>query len=94
MQDKYYIPRHLDEPFKVYLLTIDELILLLAPILISFFFNQMILGFLLGLGLLVWMKKLKGEQGHYYLVKLMYWYLPGFVKFKATPPSNIRHYLG
>lgn len=94
MQDKYYIPKHIDEPFRVYLLTIDELILLIIPIVASFLFNQMLVGFCLGIGLLIGIKKLKGEQGHYYLVNLMYWYLPDLVRFKVTPPSHIREYLG
>ncbi len=49
MQDKYYIPQHIDQPIRVYLLTIDELVLLVAPIIAGFIFNQMLLGFCLSL---------------------------------------------
>jgi conjugal transfer pilus assembly protein TraL len=94
MQDKYYIPQHIDQPIRVYLLTIDELVLLVAPIIAGFIFNQMLLGFCLSLAFVFGIKKVKGEQGHYYLVNLMYWYLPDLVKFKVTPPSHIREYLG
>lgn len=93
--DKYYIPKSLDEPFRIYLLTIDEFILLLLPIVVlGFILNQVMLGLMLGLSALFAIKKLKGEQGHFYFVYLAYWYLPPIVKFKATPPSYIRHYLG
>jgi conjugal transfer pilus assembly protein TraL len=95
MNDKYHIPQSLDEPFRIFLLTCDELILLIAPIIIiGFFLNQMIVGFIVGLSAMFAIKKLKGEQGHYYLVNLAYWYLPPIVKFKVTPHSYIRDYLG
>lgn len=95
MRDKYYIPQFLDEPFRIFLLTIDELALLISPILIvGFFLNQMILGFMIGLSAMFFIKKLKGEQGYFYLVNLAYWYLPPLIKFKVTPHSYIRDYLG
>lgn len=94
-QDKYYIPKAIDEPFRVYLLTIDEFLLLTLPILmIGFVFHQMVLGFIVGIGALISIKKFKGEQGHFYLVHLAYWHLPNIVWLKATPPSYIREYLG
>ena len=40
------------------------------------------------------LKKLKGEQGHYFLHALVYWHLPQIVVFKSTPPSYIRDFLG
>lgn len=93
--DKYYLPKTLDEPFRICVLTIDELLLLVAPILvIGFIFHQVVLGFMLGVGGLTLIKKFKGEQGHFYLIHLAYWYLPEIVKFKVTPPSYIREYLG
>ena len=94
MHDKYYIPQQIDQPMRIFLLTIDELLLLVVPIIICFIFNQTVLGFCLGLGLLAGIKKFKGEQGHYYLVNLMYWYLPPIIQLKATPPSHVREYLG
>lgn len=93
--DKYYIPRLLDEPFRIYLLTIDELVLLTLPILlIGFILNQVFLGFILGISGFLLLKKFKGEQGHFYLIHLAYWYLPNLVQFKATPPSYMREFLG
>ena len=95
MRDKYFIPQTLEEPFKFILLTIDELIAFITPILIlGLGFNFLITGFIAGLLLVLLIKKIKGEQGHYYLVNVMYWYLPPIIKFKVTPPSYIREYLG
>ena len=93
--DRYYLPKMLDEPFRLYILTLDELCLLVLPILlVGFIFHQMLLGFMLGIGGLTLIKKFKGEQGHFYLLHLVYWYLPDIVQFKATPPSYVRLYLG
>ena len=95
MSDKYHMPQALDEPFRIFLLTVDELVLLVAPIIIvGFVLNQMILGFLVGISSLFAIKKMKGEQGHFYLVNLAYWYLPPLIKFRVTPHSYVRHYLG
>jgi conjugal transfer pilus assembly protein TraL len=93
--DRYYLPKTLDEPFRIYILTIDELLVLVLPIfVIGFLFYQMVVGFVLGIGGLALIKKFKGEQGHYYMLHLAYWYLPELIQFKATPPSYIRNYLG
>jgi conjugal transfer pilus assembly protein TraL len=94
MQDKYYIPQYIDQPIRVYLLTIDEFSLLVVSIIIGFLVDQMLVGFIMSIASVYWLKKVKGEQGHYYLLNLMYWYLPDLVKFKVTPPSHIREYLG
>ena len=95
MNDKYYIPKTLDEPFRIYLLSIDEFIILVAPLLIiGFVLHQMIFGFVVGIGSLMLLKYVKGEEGHFYLQKLAYWYFPQFIKFRLTPPSYVRDYLG
>lgn len=93
--DKYTIPKHIDAPFRIFLLTIDEFLLLVLPIVVlGFVFNQMVLGFCLGFIGLFAIKKFKGEQGHNYLIKLAYWYLPNIIRLHATPPSHVRTYLG
>lgn len=93
--DKNHIPQYLDEPTRIILWTIDELILFLVPLLILFFgFDQLILGIATGIALVFGLRKLKGEQGHYFLHSLMYWYLPAIVRFKSTPPSYYREFLG
>jgi conjugal transfer pilus assembly protein TraL len=92
--DKYTIPRSLDEPFKIMLWTLDELCVLFIPFLIlMFFFNSPITGLIVGALLLFILKKLKGEQGHFFLHHLLYWYLPPLFYFKKTPPSYRREWI-
>lgn len=92
--DKNYIPKHLDEPAKFLFFTIDELIALVVPLLIGLFSDQLIIGMIMGIGMMYALKKLKGEEGHYYLFHLLYWYMPQFMQLKATPNSYIRDIVG
>jgi len=93
--DKYQIPQHLDEPMRFFLLTPDELACFVLPFfLMMLVFDQTILGLMIGAGLVFGLKRLKGEQGHYFIYNLMYWHLPSVIKFRITPPSHIREYLG
>jgi conjugal transfer pilus assembly protein TraL len=93
--DKYQIPQHLDEPMKFFLLTADELIVFVLPFLACMLvFDQTILGIILGAAFVFGIKHLKGEQGHYFIYNLMYWHLPTVVRFKITPPSHIREFIG
>lgn len=93
--DKNHVPQHLDEPMRIILWTIDELIVFIAPFFILLWvFNQTILGVALGIFLVLGLRKIKGEQGHYFLFSIMYWHLPVAVRFKATPPSFYREFLG
>ncbi|CAN5421737.1 hypothetical protein BH10PSE19_BH10PSE19_00180 [soil metagenome] len=95
MNDKYHMPQHLDEPFKLILWTMDELSVLLIPfVFLMLVFNSPIIGLIIGGAGLMGLKKLKGEQGHFFLHNLMYWYLPSLIQFKKTPPSHIREWIG
>lgn len=93
--DKYYIPQHLDTPFKIILWTLDEVTVFMVPFsILIFMFNAPLSGVLCGIMLVAMLKKVKGEEGHYFLAHLAYWHLPPFVMYRATPPSYIRQYLG
>ncbi len=93
--EKTHIPQYLDEPTRIILWTIDELLFFLIPFLILFWgFDQVILGVAIGVALVFGLRKLKGEQGHYFLYSVMYWHLPAMVRFKSTPPSYYREFLG
>jgi conjugal transfer pilus assembly protein TraL len=92
--DKYYIPRYIDEPTKIILWTVDEFIAFMVPFLILFLcFNAPITAVAIGMALVLALKKIKGEHGHYFLLNVMYWYLPEMVKFKQTPPSYMRNFI-
>lgn len=93
--DKYSIPQHLDTPFKIILWTWDEVIAFSIPFFSLFLFlNAPLTAVGVGGSLVMLLKKMKGEEGHYFLAHMAYWHLPPFVMYKATPPSYIREILG
>lgn len=92
---KYYIPRYLDEPMRLILWTWDELTAFLLPLITIYMItNQLLAGIFVGLLLFVGLKKLKGDQGHYFLRAFAYWHLPQIIRLKKTPASYIREYIG
>lgn len=92
---KYIIPRYLDEPMRIILWTWDELTIFLLPIILTYWLsNELIFGMIIGVSAFFCLKKIKGNQGHYFVKSLVYWYLPEMTKFHKTPPSYIREYIG
>ena len=94
--EAYYIPKHLDEPERVLFWSIDELLIMILPvIIIGFCFNYFILSMLIaGVGVTQW-KKFKGsEQANLHLYMMYWFYPPSFLSLKATPKSYIRKYFG
>jgi conjugal transfer pilus assembly protein TraL len=92
--DKYYMPRFLDQPYKMVFFTIDEAIILLFSVIGGLYIGKLIAGILLASGLIFIIKKLKGKEGHYFIYHLAYWYLPEIIKLRSTPPSYLREILG
>lgn len=93
--DKYHIPQHLDAPFKIVIWTADEFLVFVIPFLMLLsLFNAPLMGVAIGSGLMILLKKLKGEEGHHFLLHLTYWYLPPVVRYKVIPPSYFREIVG
>jgi type IV conjugative transfer system protein TraL len=64
-EQKYMIPRYLDEPLRLILWTWDEWLVFLVPLVLFFWlFNQLLLGLFLGLSAFFGLKKLKGSPHH------------------------------
>lgn len=93
--DKYYLPRHLDVPFKVAVWTLDEVFVFAVPFFMAFLLlDSPLAGILTGVLGVVMLKKMKGEEGHYFVLHLAWWYLPPFINWRATPPSHVRQLSG
>lgn len=94
-EQKYDLPRFLDEPLRLILWTWDEWLVFLVPLGCSFWvFNQFLLGLFLGLLAFFGLKKLKGDQGTHFLKSFFYWHFPRFLQLRCTPASYIREYIG
>ena len=93
--EKYYMPRFLDEPWKIAFFTLDEVLVITIPVLLGLLvFNAPVIAMGVSSVCVTLLKKLKGEEGHYFIRQLVYWYLPPILFLKATPPSYVREILG
>lgn len=92
---QYYVPESLNEPFKIFCLTIDELFMGMIVLIISLFFLWASLAIIAGIAGAVMVKMSKKGAGGGWLINLAYWYLPaGCVEWiLITPPSFIRFYI-
>lgn len=94
-----YIPRRLDDQWKIGLWDVD----VAAPVLFSCFLGFMAgskLSFALsvgaGLAMARWMRRMKAEKHPAIVLHFLYWYLPPspFNSLKATPPAAIDRMVG
>ena len=93
--DKYHIPQHLDAPFKIVIWTADEFLVFIIPFIFCLsFFNAPIMGIVFGMLFFIGLKKIKGEEGHHFLLHWVYWYLPPLVHYKKIPASYRREIIG
>jgi len=93
--DKYAIPQHLDEPARVMLWTVDEVIIFTIPFMLFLFVvDAPLTGLVVSATLAFMLRKIKGDSGYQYFYQMIYWYLPFGLTLKATPPSHVRTYIG
>lgn len=94
--EAYYIPKNLDEPERIMFWSIDEIFVILVPIIIiGFCFDHFIHSLLVSVIALLNWKKFKGsEQANLHLY-MLYWFYPYWVtRLSATPRSYIKTYFG
>lgn len=99
MQTDTYIPRRLDDQWKIGFWDID----VAAPVLLALFIGYSANGKLafaisltLGLGVSRWLARIKVDKHPAFALHWMYWYLPSnpFTAMRATPPSHIDRMVG
>lgn len=94
-QRKYKTPQYLSEPYRLIIFTVDELVLAVAIIyILGFCCGFMMFSLVLTIVLVAVMKRVKGNEGPYFYVHILYWYFSISSRLKATPPSWIREFLG
>lgn len=91
---QYRIPTALVTPMTVCLLTLDELCGLLVPMLLGFVTDKEVQGLVIGIGLVIALRLLKGGRDSDSLRHMAYWYLPPLFHFKKLPPSHCRRLRG
>lgn len=92
---QFWIPQYLDEPERFLFFTMDEALVLFAPVGFGIFANHFMLGLVLGIAGLFGYRKLKGTHGKSVMHFAKYWYFPASMSsLRCTPPSFIRFYQG
>lgn len=94
MKPGIVILRYLDDPERFFLWTLDELLVLMVPIVISVFMEQFLAGLAMSLFLLWGYMKLKRIYARN-LFGFLYWHLPSsWCQFTRWPLSCHRTWLG
>lgn len=93
--DNTYIPRRLDDPWKVAWFEVDVALPWCAIFVLGLIAGHWFSGILVATALARAIMKLKSDKHPAYALHLAYWYLPGiFTPMKRTPPSHIREMVG
>ena len=94
-QKKYKTPQYLNEPYRLIIFTLDEVV---VAILTVYVFGAvcgfMVTSLVLTCVFLWLMKRMKGNEGPYFYIHLFYWYFSLSPKLRSTPPSWVRDFLG
>lgn len=94
-QEKFYIPKHLDDSARLLLWPIDEALSFILPMIFGLIMNLGLIGVICSfLSIFLW-RRAKGVGGLSFLKSLIYWYYGSKVLgLKNTPDSAIKNYIG
>lgn len=91
--EAYVIPRRLDEPERWMFWTVDEALIMMAPLILGMMAGHLAAGAGIGIGGFLALRRAKGNGQANLGLYALYWFLPGVFGFKATPPSCVRRYV-
>lgn len=94
-ETKYRMVEYLDEPERILFFTIDEFLSLMIPIAMGIKTHHLLLGLLAGIALVSLIHKLKANDSHAFVQRMLYWYFPPQLsKVKHISPSCYRSFIG
>jgi len=94
-QEKFYIPKHLDDAPKFLLWDMDVALCFIVPFFFGFLIGQTIISLIIAFSITYHWKRIKGNGQQNLIRYLIYWHYPKSVLgLKATPESSIRNYIG
>ena len=89
------IPQHLDEPERYFIFTLDELIIVVAPLAVFTLVVNFVVGIAVGAGAFWALRKIKKGGSLNRLLWSLFWILPSDVfSLKKTPASDERMLVG
>ncbi|MFA7606518.1 type IV conjugative transfer system protein TraL [Sedimenticola hydrogenitrophicus] len=93
-QERYLIPRRLDDPPQFFFWDADEAILVIFFTLMGALLGQILVGVVIGLLLSRGFARVKAEGGRGIIARFLYWYTPSAWWFRGRAPSHVREYVG
>lgn len=90
---RYYIPKFVDEPARYIVFTLDELILLISILFLSFFVGHELIGLLLATAVVFMYQRAKRKESTAFVQKVLYRYL-GFGPKNYIPVSKDSKFKG
>ncbi len=94
-QEKFFIPKHLDDLPRILLWTIDEAFSFLLPLIVSIMIGSGMIGVILSFSCFYFWRRIKGVGGVSFLKAILYWYYGSkTLGLKNTPDSAIKNYIG
>lgn len=94
-QEKFYIPKHLDDPAKFLLWQIDEAVAFILPLFFGFMIGKGLISLFVAIICFHCWRRVKGVGGKNLIRSLIFWYYPkSILGLKATPESRTRNFIG
>ena len=94
-KDQGLLLNHLDRPLRLLGVCKDEALALMVPIFVGLFSGYGLLGLVVGIASVSFLKMLKKQNEGAHLVQIIYWHLPTSRKhMQLYIPSYIREYVG
>lgn len=93
--EEFFIPRHLDDPPKIFIWPMDEVIALMTFLVWGVMSDAKFVGLILGFLTVSAVRRIKRSEGGRFFRNALYWYLPkGIGGGKSLPPSHVRKWHG
>lgn len=93
-QERYLIPRRLDDPAQFFFWDADEAVVVIFFTLMGALLGEILVGIAIGLLLARAFARVKAEGGRGVITRVLYWYTPSPWWFRSKAPSHVREYVG
>lgn len=91
---RYYIPKYLDEPFRIVIFTLDEFIITMVPLALVWGFCNELLGIALGVFVYFSYIKFKRRESSAYFKRKLYWAYGMARHLNVMPNHHTKHLKG
>ncbi|MBP9777631.1 MAG: type IV conjugative transfer system protein TraL [Rickettsiaceae bacterium] len=91
--NKFYIPKHIDEPARIIFFSVDEFVLVVIVAGLFFMFGHELVAIVLSVATYFGYKHLKQKESSAYVQRMLYWHA-GFGASHHIPKAAMRKYKG